>query len=257
MGQRTSYAAGTFSWVDIQTTDQDAAKAFYADLLGWEYEDLPAGEGIVYSMASVGGEHVAAISPAPAEIPAHWNSYVTVQSADDAAARAAALGATVLAEPFDVFTAGRMAALADPTGAAFLVWQPGDRIGAGRVNEPGCLSWNELATRDIYTAQDFYRNLFGWTYEDIDSDSGPYTVISNAGNMNGGVRALTAEEADVPPHWLPYFAVEDTDAAAARVTELGGALLYGPVDLPMGGRIAVAADAEGASFGVWAGMPAD
>src|ERR1700740_3460182 len=100
MGERTQYTPGTFSWTDLNTTDQDAAKDFYTALCGWEITDMPAGEGIVYSMAAIDGKWVAAISPQPqqqreAGAPPSWNSYVTVESVDDAAARAQELGATV------------------------------------------------------------------------------------------------------------------------------------------------------------------
>src|SRR5262245_27148514 len=141
MGERTSYAPGTFSWVDLSTNDQDGAKAFYTTLFGWDYEDNPVGEGMVYSMARVRGHNVAAIYTGDG--PPHWNCYVTVQSADATAQRSQELGGTVLAEPFDVMDAGRMATLQDPQGAVLCVWQPGRNIGATLVNELGALTWND------------------------------------------------------------------------------------------------------------------
>src|SRR5919197_2424863 len=144
MGERTQHAPGTFSWADVTTTDQEAAKAFYTGLFGWEIEDVPVGEGVFYSMARVGGRDVAAISPQPpqqrdAGVPPVWNSYITVESADAAAERAAELGATVHAPPFDVMDAGRMAVIQDPQGAFFMVWQPKSHHGAQLVNAPGAL----------------------------------------------------------------------------------------------------------------------
>src|SRR5215210_5393221 len=122
MPERTSHAPGTISWTDLATSDQVAAKEFYGGLFGWEYEDMPAGEGIVYSMAKVGGRSAAALSPQQADeaaqgVPPHWNVYVTVEDVDAAARAAGEAGGQVLAEPFDVFDAGRMAVIADPTGA--------------------------------------------------------------------------------------------------------------------------------------------
>jgi uncharacterized protein len=146
MGTRTEHAPGTFSWVDLTTKDSDSAKAFYGALFGWEFEDNPIPEeagGGVYSMCKV-----AAISPTTHDFPPHWNSYVTVASADETAAKAKELGGTAIEEPFDVMEAGRMALLRDPTGAMLCVWEPRDAIGAGRVNDPGCLTWNELHTPD-------------------------------------------------------------------------------------------------------------
>src|SRR3954467_9938913 len=131
MGERTSYPPGTFSWVDLQTSDPEAAKAFYSSLLGWDYEDIPIGDGAAYSMARLQDHSVAAIGPLQGEgMPSHWNCYVTVADVDASAARAAELGATLLAEPFDVFDAGRMAAFQDPQGAVLSIWQAKDNIGA-------------------------------------------------------------------------------------------------------------------------------
>src|SRR3954464_11134326 len=126
MGERTQHAPGTFSWADLSTTDQEGAKAFYAGLLGWDFEDTPVGDGMVYSMAKVRGKSVGAISTQPQQqrasrVPPMWNNYVTVASADEAAARAAQEparlvhdGATVHAPPFDVTDVGRMAVIQDP-----------------------------------------------------------------------------------------------------------------------------------------------
>jgi uncharacterized protein len=126
MGERTSHPAGTFSWSDLQTDDLDRAKSFYADLLGWSYEDIPIGDGAVYSMAKVAGRSVAGLGVRQSdEIPPLWNCYVTVDDADAVAARAGELGASILAPPFDVFDAGRMSAFADPQGAILSIWQPG------------------------------------------------------------------------------------------------------------------------------------
>src|SRR6516164_2938300 len=122
MGQRTKYTPGTFSWTDLTTTDQDAAKLFYRELFGWETTDRPVGDGIYYTMASVDGQDVAAISPQPQQqrdmgAPPTWNSYITVESADQTLERAGQLGATVHAPAFDVMDVGRMGVVQDPQGA--------------------------------------------------------------------------------------------------------------------------------------------
>jgi predicted enzyme related to lactoylglutathione lyase len=106
MGERTSHPPGAFSWVDLQTDDLDRAKSFYGDLFEWQYEDIPIGDGAVYSMAKIQGQSVAGLGVRQSdEIPPHWNCYVTVEDVDASAARAAELGANVLAPPFDVFDA--------------------------------------------------------------------------------------------------------------------------------------------------------
>src|SRR4030088_467192 len=151
MGNRTQYTPGTFCWTDLTTTDQEAAKAFYTELFGWTAVDMPVGDGIYYTMMEIDGKPVSAVSAQPeqqrdAGAPPTWNSYVSVESADDALTRAKELGATVHAPAFDVLDVGRMGVVQDPQGAFFLVWQPKTHIGAALVNGIGLLSWNELAS---------------------------------------------------------------------------------------------------------------
>src|ERR1700683_39915 len=121
MGERTGYTPGTFCWTDLTTTDQEGAKAFYSGLFGWGAEDMPVGEDIYYSIQRVDGKDVAAISPQQeaqreAGAPPTWNSYVWVENADAVADRAKELGATIVAPPFDVMEAGRMAGIPDGPG---------------------------------------------------------------------------------------------------------------------------------------------
>jgi uncharacterized protein len=249
---RTEYAPGLFSWVDLTTSDAAAAKEFYGGLFGWEFEDneIP-GDGGVYTMCKLGGEYVAAIPQSTDQAQPHWNSYVTVAGADETAAKARELGANVIEEPFDVMDAGRMAFFQDPTGAALCVWEPRDSIGAGRVNEPGCLTWNELHTPDPAKALEFYSGLFGWAGEEIDTgEGGPtYVVISNGDRSNGGV--MDAQEGE-PPNWLPYFVVESRDGAIARAKELGGQEVF-RMDMEQG-KIGIFADPQGAPFAVFEGQ---
>src|SRR4029077_9802999 len=234
MGERTQYAPGTFCWTDLTTTDQEAAKAFYVCLFGWEVEDRPVGEEIVYSMMSVGGRNVAAIFPQPqqqrdAGAPPVWNSYVSVEDADATVERAKELGGTVHAPPFDVFDVGRMGVIQDPQGAYFLVWQPGTHIGAGLVNAPGALVWNELASPHLDASSAFYGGLFGWSVAEFEGSPMKYLSIKNGEANNGGMRELSPD--GTPPHWLVYFGVQDIDAALAKVAELGGSKLMGPQDI--------------------------
>lgn len=257
MGQRTSYTPGTFSWADLSTTDQAAAKTFYGGLFGWEANDMPAGdEGQIYSMQMLGGAPVAAIAPQPpqqveAGVPPKWQSYVTVESADDAAAKAAELGGEVHAPPFDVMTAGRMAVIQDPQGAFFIVWQPNMMQGAGLVNADGALSWNELATPDMGGSAAFYSGLFGWEITPVEGMGMEYSTISNAGHSNGGIHP--AMPPGTPPHWLVYFGSDDIDAAVAKAGELGGTALAGVMDIGVG-KIAPIQDPQGAVFALYSGQ---
>jgi predicted enzyme related to lactoylglutathione lyase len=258
MGDRSSYPPGTFSWVDLATTDPADAKRFYGGLFGWGFNDVPTGNGF-YSMAQLGGRDAAAIGEQQPDernqgIPPHWNSYVTVADADATAENAGALGGNVIVPAFDVLDVGRMSVVADPTGAVFSIWQPKTNIGAGVVNEPGALTWNELGTTDVEKAKAFYHELFDWSYEDM--GGGAYTVIRVGQRTNGGIRPQTEQEKGVPPNWLPYFAVASCDESAAGAGELGGNVLVPPMDVPVSdgqSRFAVIADPQGAVFALFAG----
>ena len=264
MGERTSHPPGTFSWVDLATTDLDGATAFYEGLLGWDHADTPIGDGAVYRMFQLGGRPAAAGFQQRDEershgIPPHWNNYVTVASADDAAAQAGEAGGNVVMDPFDVFDSGRMAVFADPTGAILSVWEPRAHIGAQIVNDPGALTWNELSTTDVDKARGFYGDLFGWRFEEVGSAETPYTTIYNGDRMNGGVRPLGDQEKQmgVPPNWMPYFVSTDLDASAARIGELGGQVMVGPMAILQGSRIVVARDPQGAVFALFEGDTED
>jgi predicted enzyme related to lactoylglutathione lyase len=256
MGERTKYTTGTFSWTDLNTTDQEAAKTFYAGLFGWTYFDAPVGDDAYYSMASVGDKQVAAIAlqqqqQRDAGAPPVWNSYVSVEDADATLARAKELGATVHADAFDVMDAGRMGVVQDPQGAWFLVWQPKDHLGAGLVNAPGAFSWNELGSPDMDGSAKFYGDLLGWTTSQMEGSETPYLVIQTAdGHMNGGIRPPMPP--DTPPFWLVYFATDDIDAAVSKVSELGGNVLAPPTDIGPA-KIAVAQDPQGAVFALYDG----
>src|ERR1700753_1018478 len=190
MGERDGYVPGTFCWVELATTDQAAAKEFYAALFGWVADDRPVGEGSYYSMQQLGGRQGAAIAGQPQEqraagVSALWHSYGWVADAEEAAARARELGGSVHAGPFDVMQAGRMAVLQDPQGAYFMLWEPREHRGAELVNAPGAFAWNELSTSDMGAAQSFYGGLFGWSFEPYEGSPQPYLGIKNGEANNG------------------------------------------------------------------------
>jgi predicted enzyme related to lactoylglutathione lyase len=255
VGPRTSYSPGTFSWVDLSTTDPVAAVAFYGNLFGWEADDMDAGGGATYTTCRIDGDAVCGLFEMSADMRAAgaapcWMSYVTVEDADATAARALDLGGITISDAFDVLDAGRMAVLADPPGAVFAVWQARARIGAERVNDVGCLTMNELTTPDIDAARSFYERLFGWTTEPIDTgpDGPTMRSVFNRGSLNG---TLTAGNFG-PPHWRPYFTVESTESALERLGALGGTTLVGPIPVPSG-SFAIVADPQGAEFALFEG----
>ena len=250
MGEREGYPPGIFCWADLGTTDADAAKAFYTSVFGWEAEDTAVGEGGVYTTFRLDGRDVAALYEMGEEerstLTPHWSSYVAVEDVDALAPKVLDLGGEVLAHPFDVMQAGRMTALRDPTGATLHLWQAREQIGAGRVNDPGCMVWNELATPDPARARDFFAELLGWTVEPEESG---YGVIKAGSTLNGGIRPPQDGE---PTHWLVYFTAESLDDTIKKVKDAGGSVITGPADTPVG-RVAAVSDPQGAAFALFEG----
>ena len=246
------YPDGMFNWVDLTTTDIEGAKAFYGGLFGWTAEDRPTGEGRPdYTMFHLDGHPVAGGNPMSPEMeamgaPPVWVSYVKYDDIDAAAARAAEAGGVVFMPPMDVLDSGRMALIQDPTGAAFGVWSPRAFPGAEVVNSPGALVWNELQTRDTAAARAFYRHVFGW--EDAEDGNG-YVMFGSGGRVHcGSMQMNEMWDASIPANWAVYFMLEDVDATAARVAELGGTVLVGPHRAGEMGRFIVVRDPQGAVF---------
>jgi len=246
---KTSYAPGTPSWVDLGSSDPVGSAKFYSDLFGWEAEVMPDAGG--YTMMSQGGQTVCGIGGLMMEgQPEVWSTYVSVADADATAAAVAAAGGMVLAPPMDVLDVGRMAVFLDDSGAAFSIWQPKTHIGASLVNEPVSLCWNELNSRDVAKSKAFYGAVFGWAGDTADMGGTTYTEWKLGGETIGGMMEMGPQfPAEMPPNWLAYFAVADTDATVAKVTGLGGAVMMPPMDIPPG-RFAVVADSDGAAFAV-------
>jgi predicted enzyme related to lactoylglutathione lyase len=252
MPEVSEYAPGTPSWVDLASPDPDAAANFYGGLFGWDaIETGPVEETGGYRMLQLGGRNVAGLGPTQGEgQPAMWTTYVATDDADSLAAKVRDAGGQVVMEPFDVLGVGRMAVFVDPGGAYFSVWQPQSHHGADLVNEPGALCWNELATRDIDAAKAFYAAVFGWDAETNAYGETSYSEWKLGGRSIGGMIAMNEQwPAEVPPHWMVYFAVDDADAAVGRAQELGGKVAVPPTDTPAG-RFAVLNDPHGAVFSV-------
>ena len=253
MQETATYAPGTFCWVELGTTDGEAAKKFYTELFGWTFTDNPVGPGMVYTMLKLDGKDVGALYQMPSEmtsqgIPSNWLSYASVQSADESAAKAKELGATLMKEPFDVMTVGRMAVVQDPTGAIFALWQAGTHKGAGVVNVANSFCWNELMTTDTKKDGDFYTGLFGWGKNTQNFGPLEYTMFSNGERPAGGMLQITPEMGPIPPNWLVYFAVDDCDAKTQKAKELGGSVMKPPDDIPNIGRFSILTDPQGAAF---------
>jgi len=256
MQETPDYAPGTFCWFELGTTDGEAAKKFYTALFDWSFEDHSMGPAGVYTMLRQDGKDVGALYQMPSEmtdhgVPTHWMSYVLVDSADESAAKAKELGATLMKEPFDVMDVGRMAVVEDPTGAMFALWEAKAHTGASVVNVPNSVCWNELATPDTQKAGDFYTGLFGWGKKVQEMGPGmTYTSFMNGERPAGGMYTPPPEMGEMPPNWLVYFAVNDTDAMVAKAAGLGATTCAPPMDIPGIGRFAILQDPQGGAFAI-------
>jgi uncharacterized protein len=244
------YEPGVPSWIDIGSPDPQGAADFYGALFGWEAPEGPPETG-GYRVAMVRDHAVAGIGEQQNPGPPVWSTYIAVENADEAVAKVLSAGGQVIVPAMDVLDVGRMAIFADPQGAAFSVWQAGTHPGAELVNEPGTWSWSELLTTDVEAAKGFYGDVFGWTTNTAGAGpTGEYTEWQVSGRSVGGMmQKPPMMPAEIPPFWAVYFAVEDTDAAVARVAELGGTVLMAPMDIEPG-RFSTVSDPFGAVFNV-------
>ncbi len=234
-------------WTDLQTPDVAAATAFYTAVLGWDWRDTGPEYG-GYAIAHVNGAAAAGIGPAQSGAPTAWTIYLASDDVDATAAAVPGLGGTVVLEPGDVGELGRLCIAADPSGAVFGVWQAGTNIGAGLVNEPGGLTWEDLRSTDPDAARAFYVGLFGYEIRSLDGAPPDYALFHLPGDDAplGGMGGMMGQEG-MPSHWSVYFAVADADAAAGAAEAAGGTVIAPAFDTPYG-RMAALADPAGAAF---------
>ena len=262
---RDGYPAGVPSFIDTSQRDAEAAQRFYGGLFGWEFDEIVPGR---YWLAKLDGLDVAGLSLLPDSQPA-WNTYIEVASVDQATADALQLGAHVLMPPMDVSNdAGRMSVICDPTGATFCTWESRQHHGAQLVNAAGTWNWSDLYTPDPSLAEPFYRALFGWEATPVSFGEASGIMWTQGGYGDSleartpGLRRMHEEagapegftdcigwliENDGPSRWNVTFAVDDTDASAARAAELGAEIVVPPFDAgPV--RVAQVRDPQGAQF---------
>ena len=250
MGRVTlNYAPGRPNWVDLATSDPVAASAFYGGLFGWTTEQLgPEAGG--YGLLRLHGKQVGGIGPTmDSQRPPSWAVYLATDDADDTASRVAANGGTVVMPPMDVMNEGRMAVFADPSGAAFSVWEAGETVGAEAMNEPGALSWAELMTSDIGAARNFYASVFPVGVRDVPMPSGgTYSLIESDGESVAGAMQISPDMGPMPSHWSAYFAVDDCDGVADRALAMGATEQLRQDS--EAGRFAMLTDPQGAEFSI-------
>lgn len=274
MGQqseRGGYIPGVPCWVDVTVPDPAAVLPFYGGLFGWEFEELtPSDAPSRYFVARRPDGTAAGFTTLPEGSPhgARWDTYIAVASVDETVTLVRDAGGTSITEPFDPGV-GKMAVLADPEGALFVVWelQPGQ--GAEVVNEHGAVNFNTLATRDPEAAAAFYGAVFGW--RKLEMPTGVAWAMSSYGesleralpgrgeqmaqmgapegfaDVVAAVEPIAADDAATPARWSVVFGIDDTDAAVAQAVELGGKVVTEPWAAPWT-RMAVLADPQGATF---------
>jgi len=254
----SKHTPGTFCWVELGTTDQDAAKKFYVELFGWSVNDFPMGPDGVYTMFQLNGNDVGAAYKLGEEqlslgIPPNWGLYISVEDVDATAKAITSAGGKLMMEPFDVFEFGRMVVAQDPAGATFSIWQPRNHIGVSVMNQSNSMCWQELATSDLDGAKTFYSTVFGWDPQTKETGPMEYTEIhtkDQPGQAFAGMYTMTPEMQGVPPHWMVYFAVDDCDGSVDKAKSLGAQVRVPPMDIPGVGRFSVLADPQGAAFAV-------
>jgi len=245
-------AQSTFVWYELMSSDVAAAKAFYADVVGWISEDM-AMPGMTYTVLRAGEALIGGLMALPKEasdagMRPCWVGYVGVDDTDSAAAKAKRLGGRIVSPPADIPNIGRYATVTDPQGAALNLFKP-TQTGHRAVSMlPGHIGWHELHSSDWPKAFDYYTDMFGWLKGDsVDMGSmGTYQLFTIGGTPSGGM--FNSPAAQAARFWLYYFNVGDIDAAAKRVGDNGGKVMQGPHQVPGGGWIVQAADAQGAAF---------
>ncbi len=253
MPRRDDAPVGAPCWIELFTTDTDAACAFYGELFGWTADSAGADFG-GYVNLSLGDDRIAGCMAAPADHDGptnFWTVYLAVADAAATSAAAEAHGGEVFLAPTQVADLGTMAILADPGGAGVGVWQPGSHRGFAVLGESGTPAWFELHTRAYAASVRFYEDVFGWTTQVVADGPGfRYTTFDEGDDGLAGIMDAPAFLPDeAPSSWSVYFGTDDTDVALVRIAELGGSVLEGAQDSPYG-RLATVADPLGATFRV-------
>jgi len=246
-------AHGRFVWYELMTTDMEAARTFYDDVVGWGTQDASM-PGMAYTLFTAGGTSVSGLMDLPEDarksgLRPSWLGYVGVSDVDAAADRIKELGGAVHVPPKDIPNISRFSVAVDPQMAtiALFKWLEGGQGKPPTLDATGRVGWHELLEADWEKAWAFYREIFGW--QKAEADMGPvdtYQLFSAGGETIGGM--FTKPAMEPVPFWLYYFNVGDIDAAAQRVKAGGGQILDGPLQVAGGSWIVQCTDPEGAIF---------
>ena len=242
-----------FVWYDLMTPDMTASAKFYSHVVGWKVAEN-AMPGMDYAIITQGDTQVGGMMPPPPltkGMPPMWNGYIYADDVDAAAQKAVGLGGTIIQSAQDVPGIGRFAAVADPSGASFILFkndggQQPLTDDAGRV---GHIGWRELMSGNWEQAWDFYSGVFGWSKDDA-MDMGPmgtYQMFKSGDDLIGGMMTKSKDD-PTPPHWNYYFNVDSAEAAMARASSMGAKITFGPMQVPGGSWALNGIDPQGAAF---------
>jgi predicted enzyme related to lactoylglutathione lyase len=250
---KTHSFAGRFVWRELFSTDVDASIKFYTELFGWTSSKMDMG-GSDYVMFAFGEEQVGGLMAVTEDMPrrSHFLDYVTVDDVDAAYAKIEEIGGRTLRAPMDIPGIGRFAVASDPQGAVFAVFK-GEEEGAtdtDRTPPDFTFCWSEVHARNVDSLVPFYHAIFGWTAEPMPADR-PTVVFSTVMGKQVATCMQLPEGTEVPPHWIDYVAVPDTDEYAGKADTLGATILVPPTTIPNMGRFSVLTDPTGAPFALW------
>jgi predicted enzyme related to lactoylglutathione lyase len=241
-------------WVDLSSTDAEAARNYYSKVFGWKVEVNPDPQYGGYGLAKISGKDVAGIGPKMEGDPgpSAWTVYIGSHDVADTVKKVEAAGGKVLVPPMDVGDQGKMVIAQDPSGAVVGVWQAGKMAGAQSMGAPNTFGWAELNARGVEKAKPFYKKVFGWNDKKSEgpADAPPYWEFNLGGDsFAGGMEMNPMVPAEMPSYWLAYFSVDDVDKAFDKAIYAGGKELMAPDNFP-GGRFAIVSDPTGAVFGL-------
>jgi predicted enzyme related to lactoylglutathione lyase len=254
MQEIKSHPEGTFCWVDLVADDPDAIKEFYSKLFGWgcfnasEGTDMPP-----YYMFTINDKPVSAMykkGPQQQGMPPHWMPYICTKDINSVLDKTKDAGGNAITDKIVVGDEGAMAMIQDNEGAFVALWEPGEHCGSLYKNVPGALSWVEHGSKRMSVPTPFYEKVFGWTSKKDYYPDMAYTLFMKDGEMVAGMYEMPDELKDVPPHWMPYFLIENIDETIKTAQQSGGGIKMPKAFVKGVGHFSVIADPQGAVFGV-------
>lgn len=255
-GPATSPIPGKFVWHNLVTGDGEAARRFYGELFGWEFDVKDDGR---YSVIRYQGRNLGGILDTSKEGKTpkrgHWLSAMSVSNLDASLAAIGKAGGKQLEAPTDVSGVGRVVTVEDADGAVLhlLASSKGDPPDA----EPAVHTWlwHELLANHREHAVEFYRSAFGYRIEALNDKPGSeYQVLWSSGEARAGILQNPFEK--TRSAWIPYVRVADPAALAERVAGLGGRVVLAPRPDVRDGTLALVLDPSGAPIALQQWSPA-